>query len=251
MCTLTLVPLGGGCARLASNRDEQRARPPALPPQRRRFGRHTAILPVDSVWGGTWIGVNDAGLALALLNVNLPHGSSRPRAIRASRGAVIPELLGCGTLAAALRRARRLRPEEYAPFRLVLLARGEVAEVRWDGANFRPTRHGRLTAPLLFTSSGLGDHLVEGPRRRLFEEFFARPGDWPARQDAFHRHSWPGREHLSVCMRRADACTVSHTLLEIDESSCVLTYNPAAPDRPAMPALARLLFPEVPVRCPS
>ena len=65
--------------------------------------------------------------------------------------------------------------------------------------------------PLLFTSSGLGDHLVEGVRRELFEGFFAGPAEgWRAAQDGFHRHRWEeGRGHLSVNMARPDARTVS------------------------------------------
>src|SRR5262249_11399645 len=68
MCTVTVVPTPGA-VRLACNRDEQRTRPPALPPQVRRFGRRWAAFPVDPVGGGTWVAVNDTGLAMTVLNV--------------------------------------------------------------------------------------------------------------------------------------------------------------------------------------
>jgi membrane protein DedA with SNARE-associated domain len=85
-------------------------------------------------------------------------------------------------------------------------------------------------SPVLFTSSGLGDHLVEGVRRELFDELLAGPsGTWQAAQDAFHRHTWPGREHLSVNMTRATARTVSFTVIDVTPAGALITYHPDAP----------------------
>src|SRR5262249_44773985 len=69
MCTLTVLPLEGDRTRLAFNRDELRTRPEALPPQWTHHGSRSAVHPIDPVSNGTWIAANDAGLALALLNV--------------------------------------------------------------------------------------------------------------------------------------------------------------------------------------
>src|SRR5262249_12632394 len=85
--------------------------------------------------------------------------------------------------------------------------------------------------PFLFTSSGLGDHLVEEPRRQLFAEAMGHSAN-PDAQDLFHRHEWPDRSHLSVCMRRSDARTVSHTLVVLTERAGLLTYHAAPPDEP-------------------
>ena len=85
MCTVTIItvdsaaqcaPDSGSAARgkgirLACNRDELRTRPAALPPIIRTFGNRKAIMPVDPISNGTWIAVNDAGIAATLLNVNL------------------------------------------------------------------------------------------------------------------------------------------------------------------------------------
>ena len=232
MCTLTVVPTSAG-ARLAFNRDEQRTRPPALAPVRQRFGAREAILPIDASSKGTWLAVNDAGLALAILNVN--PATSTARHPRRSRGDVIPLLLDKCCPAEALADAgRRFAYPDFAPFRLVLVGDGVAADVKWDGHH--PMVMTRLLGgrPLLFTSSGLGDHLVESPRQELFDTLFVSPpADWPAVQDAFHRHRWPGREHLSVNMTRADARTVSHAVVELGETEATLNYHPDAPDVPA------------------
>ena len=108
---------------------------------------------------------------------------------------------------------------------------------RGDGDD--PTHFGG--APLLFTSSGLGDHLVEGVRRELFDAFFQGPaGEWEAAQDAFHRHRWPGRGHLSVNMKRPDARTVSHAVIDVDGVRVRFRYHPAAPDEPAATTVLEL-----------
>lgn len=224
MCTLTVVPSPSGRVRLAFNRDESRTRPLGLPPDVHQVGPRRAVFPTDPASGGTWLAVNDAGLILATLNVNPPEKPNQA-ALR-SRGTIIPALLHHDSPAAALAEFERsLTYEEFAPFRLVLIGRGVLAEVRWDGRE--PMVMSRLLGgtPLLFTSSGLGDHLVENVRRELFESVFDAPGvEWPQIQDAFHRHQWPDREHLSVNMTRATARTVSHVMIDLDAAAATVRY---------------------------
>ncbi|MBA4067543.1 MAG: hypothetical protein C0501_28310 [Isosphaera sp.] len=243
MCTLTVVPLPGGRVRVGFNRDERRDRPAALPPRRWRAGRRVAVLPIDPPSGGTWLAVTDAGLLLALLNVT-PPGPAPPPAAGRSRGEVIPALLGSDSLADALAAVERVVDYlTFAPFRLVLVGSGVAADLRWDGSRAMVTSRLVGSGPLLYTSSGLGDHLVEGVRRGLFEDAFAGPADgWAAAQDEFHRQTLPGREHLGVNMTRADAHTVSHAVVLLGPDGAELTYHPDAPDRPAGPVTLTLPF---------
>ena len=158
-----------------------------------------------------------------------------------SRGAIIPALLEWDSPAEALAACERLNYRDFAPFRLVLIGHGVVADVRWDGRE--PMVMSRLagSTPQMFTSSGLGDHLVEGPRGELFRELFAEPpGTWAAAQDAFHRHAWPGREHLSVNMGRAAARTVSHAVIDVCAVEALVTYRGGAPDQPSAVTTIRL-----------
>jgi hypothetical protein len=218
---------------MACNRDESPLRPAALPPRIETFGRHRAILPIDPQAGGTWIAANDAGLILTLLNYYAaPHDRNAPKAAR-SRGTIIPSLLDADTLAEAFARTTMLDPAQFADFRLVLANRTSVAEVLRDGLNFVRTPPRKIERPLFFTSSGLGDAIVGPPRRALFEEMFV--GDLVAQQDAYHRHSWPDRRQLSVCMRRADARTVSFTVAEHTDDGVRMMYHADAPDVPDAP----------------
>ncbi len=233
MCTVTILREGDR-VRLACNRDEALARPPAVAPRLYRLGPRRALLPLDPLSGGTWVAASDAGLGMALLNVNPATPPTVFPECR-SRGSIIPLLLHTGSLSEAIELACALPPWRYAPFRLVLVDREEMAEVVADGRRIALARRAALTEPLLFTSSGLGDHLVEGPRRRLFEAHLSAAVDRPSQQDAFHRHHWPDRPHLSVCMRRTGAATVSFTSIEILPDRVSLSYRPLPPCRWAEP----------------
>jgi hypothetical protein len=232
MCTVTLVPYkdsGSAGVRIGCNRDESITRPRALLPQILPFGPRFAILPIDPSSGGTWIAVNDAGLAFVLLNRNELPQEIRPELM--SRGSIVPCLLHSDDLPSALALARDLNGDCFAPFKLIVSNRHEFAVIKGGQEPTRITDHGLLAQPVMFTSSGLGDHLVQGPRRELFETWF-RHGSSQSRQIAFHQHSWPEQKHLSVCMRRQDARTVSFSLVDVGRDNAELTYYPRAPDEP-------------------
>jgi hypothetical protein len=231
VCTVTIVPLEDGF-RLRCNRDERRDRPEALAPLCREFEDRSIIYPEDPVGGGTWIGVNDAGLAAALLNRTLldqrparattVHGAHTLR----SRGVIIPQLLLSATLADAVDRMGALKASDFARFRLVLVQDTATAIVSSDGSTLTISC-ADLDEPNMFTSSSLGDAVVEGPRRQLFVELFA--GDessWLRAQRRFHHHRWPSRPDVSVRMERYDARTVSQTVVDVRSTAVQLRYIP-------------------------
>jgi len=235
MCTVTILPGAVLDAarvqtsdrlrlRLACNRDELVSRAPALPPTTGKSGNRVTVMPVDPESGGTWIGANDSGLVCALLNV---YDESPKRAAPLSRGTIIPPLLGCDDIEAALAHARQVPAERYRPFRLLIVDGQELAEC-WSMNGRLEHRRERLTGPVMRTSSGLGDAVAAGPRATLFRSFFDSASDPVAAEDLFHLHQWRGQEAISVRMRRPDACTVSHTVVEVRESSVRLVYRPAS-----------------------
>jgi hypothetical protein len=242
MCTLTAFPLSGGVIRLAFNRDESRLRPTGLPPALRVLGARRMLAPIDPQGGGTWIGVNDSGMAAALMNVHDPVGAASPRwSDQASRGEIVPALLEAAHVSEARERALRLDPRRYPPFRVFLCRGRESLEVVSLGASLRASAITPIDGPMMRTTSGLGDDRVDAPRRALFE-ILVRRGDPCGVQDSFHRHSWAAHPEISVCMRRPAAATVSHAMVEVDPVRGLATflYHPAPPDEPASRDVALL-----------
>ena len=227
MCTVSVIKLSG-LLRLVSNRDERRTRPTALPPAVSHAGGLRIIAPTDPASQGTWIACSEIGLAIALLNVNPPDADAR-LPLR-SRGTIIPTLIGSRSLDEVAERAGAIDHGDYAPYRLVAIHAGKddvLEAVPMSGV----LRRWPFDAPRMFTSSGLGDHHVERPRRQLFEATVL-PGnsaDWRERQDRFHAHRWRDRLSVSVHMARAEAWTVSRTAVEIDDARIVMSYA-AEPD---------------------
>ena len=224
MCTVTIVPVGDGF-RLACNRDEQRDRPPALPPAIHGLSRRAAIFPVDPAGPGTWVGVNDASLAAALLNRSPDSIAPLDTRRRCSRGLIIPYLLECASLTDAVQRGTSVNPGDFNRFRVAMVQRGTVATLMSDGAELA-VEISDLARPMMLTSSSLGDELVEKPRRRLFERLFGGENrSWVQAQILFHRHQWRSRRDISVRMERAEAKTVSQTFVSVAGSAIELRYR--------------------------
>jgi hypothetical protein len=192
-------------------------------------------MPIDPAGGGTWIAASDAPLAFVLMNVYAwPIGGAAPlpRKIPAvSRGRIIPHVAEAAGLDEALARARSLDLAQFNPFRLVIVDLRHRAEVEWSDEQCKVAPPAPIDGPWFRTSSGLGDEMVAAPRRRLFAESFASAADWPAAQDAFHRHEWPDRGPASVWMTRPEARTVSLTVVELGPALARMSYYARQHDR--------------------
>ena len=229
MCTVSVIPIGRARLRVGFSRDELRTRPAGLPPRAQTFGGRRAILPLDGSGGGTWLAVNDAGLILFLLNYNPQPADVLPPGPR-SRGRIIPSLLHHESAQSAADAAGELHTTDYGPFRVVMFDPTSYRQLVWDGQRLLQISLPFQREAMLFTSSGLGDALVQRPRCELFDEMITPGGRTAGRQDEFHAHRWPDRPQLSVCMDRPEARTVSYTTVEISPVRAAMTYFPNWPD---------------------
>lgn len=132
MCTLIVLHRCFSPAPLvlAANRDEYLDRP-AEKPALRRSGRRGVLAPRDLRAGGTWLGLNDAGVVAALTNRPCPS----PDASLRSRGLVVLEVLGAGSAAEAIEALSGFPEGAYNPFNF-FVSDGEEA--------FAATCQGRL-----------------------------------------------------------------------------------------------------------
>ncbi|MBT9560993.1 MAG: NRDE family protein [Myxococcales bacterium] len=110
---------------LAANRDENTARP-AEGWAPRLYGERRAFAPRDVTLGGTWMGMNDAGLVAAVTNrFGLPRDPNRR-----SRGEIVPGLLAHATVSDAVAWLSGLAALDYNGFHALVFDR-DRAVVAW------------------------------------------------------------------------------------------------------------------------
>ena len=128
MCTIVLLRRPGHAWPLVigANRDEMLDRP-WRPPGRHWPGRPDVIAGLDVSAGGTWLGVNGAGLVAAVSN---RWGSLGPAADRRSRGELPLIALEHASAAAAAGAISALDGGSYRAFNLVVADRGATFWLR-------------------------------------------------------------------------------------------------------------------------
>lgn len=170
MCTLAVYHRQFAIAPIviAANRDEFYDRATAAPCLLSKdppiFGGR------DQVRGGTWLGVNDRGVAAALLN---RRSATSVDPIRRSRGLLCLDALRHDAAGDAIDAMRSLRPTDYNPFNLLIVDPRDA---------FVITNNGRLTKTIrlergLHLISNLDVDDPECPRIATSTKRFAEIGD--------------------------------------------------------------------------
>jgi hypothetical protein len=226
MCTVTFIARRHGFV-LGMNRDEQLTRVTAIPPSIRILGRRQAICPAEP-GGGTWVGVNDAGISCALINWYAVK--SRVTDSAASRGTVVTAALAAGSLPEMGASLAGLPLDRVNPFRLigVFADSSQVIEWRWNLKRLTTVSHPWKTAS--WASSGHDEAGAQTTRGRTFDEALRQKSAgslaWLRR---LHRCHQPARGPYSICMHREDAATVSYTEIIVSSEKTVIRYRAGAP----------------------
>jgi len=223
MCTVSFIPNSQGFY-VGMNRDESRLRPVALLPEVHLGEGRPCICPSEPA-GGRWIGLNDAGLCLALINwYAVPM---RPMNGAISRGTVVKELLKAGTIDESDSALRQLPLKRMPPFRLIAIALRErtVVEFRWDQDVLLPQKK-RWTANHWF-SSGLDESAAQAKRGEVCRQEWKKPnaGDLQWLRE-LHKSHLPEPGAFSICMHRKEAATVSYTEIVVADRLGVMRYHP-------------------------
>jgi len=222
MCTVSWLHEDDGY-QLFCNRDEKLSRAPALPPRmHERNGVHY-VAPVDGNFGGAWIGANEFGVSICLLNGAKRCVETRGGGVR-SRGLLLPELLCAASVADVNSRVRNLDLLPYYPFTLAVLEPGQhTSVIEWDGLEKVIVPDGDRYLPLVSSSFD-----PEGVRKRRREEF-ARRLDAAGKLDAsvlltFHASRGRKADAYSPWMRRPDARTVSFSWIQVKSREVEFLY---------------------------
>jgi uncharacterized protein with NRDE domain len=129
MCTLIALHRVDARAPLvvAANRDEFFDRP-AEGPALRHTPHGVIAAPLDLEAGGTWFGVNRAGLFAAVTNV----ACADPDPKRRSRGLLVVDALGAASALEAAEKAESLSLGAYNPFNLFLADREQAFAITYE-----------------------------------------------------------------------------------------------------------------------
>jgi hypothetical protein len=222
MCTISFIPNPQGFY-LGMNRDELLLRAVALPPEMHRTESRTSVYPREPS-GGTWIGVNDLGLCLALINWHLIPAQREIRVI--SRGLVVKALLAAENIAQSYSALAALPLRQMPPFRLVAIASRDrsLAEFRWNQHQLRVIKP--LWTAQHWFSSGFDEAMVQAKRAEICQDEWQKSDagslPWLRR---LHQSHLPQPSVLSICMHSENAATVSYTEIVLETGLAVMRYH--------------------------
>jgi hypothetical protein len=227
MCTVTFIARPDSYA-LGMNRDEKLSRPTALPIAAHRLESGRRALFPSEPNGGTWIGVNDAGVSFALVNWYTINARVEGRAT--SRGEVVETALSLSSPWDLKETPSGLDLHRVNPFRLigVFLDERVVFEWRWDLRSFERFEHQWLTSG--WFSSGFDEPGAQRTRGEAFsaarQNSSAGCLDWLR---SLHASHLPERGAYSICMHRSDAATVSYSEIVVSREAAHMCYVAGAP----------------------
>lgn len=204
------------------NRDELRTRAHGLPPRTLTTDSGKRILmPLDPDAGGTWIGVNEFGLIVAVLN-NYPHHQN-PLTDQRSRGQLVVDLLTeTDSARSCMEALDRLSPEIYRGFLLFAMDRqGEPLARSWDGESLAQLPLGGVGGLHTLTTSSVRHEDCRDFRNSLL-------GD-PRRERNLlsEKHSYYHLEDsaLGPVMVREDAATDSITEISLQRNEARMQFQ--------------------------
>jgi uncharacterized protein with NRDE domain len=202
---------------VGANREEYYQRggePPRLLP-----GLVRAVAGIDPVAGGTWLGVNEKGVLVAVTNRSKLEVSAQPR----SRGLLVREMLACTSAEAAVDHAlRSLQQHPYAGanFLCADVSRAVVIQAG-DRLNVRPMSpgiHALANSDVDDPNDPRVKYALDWLRRRPYD---SAADCVQALRDLCAQH---GPDHPPICFRHSDRGTVSSSIIALGRSPADSTY---------------------------
>lgn len=221
MCTVTFVPVQDGIL-LTSNRDEWHTRGVAIAPEKYTgHNRQLLLYPRDKDKGGSWIIAKNNGDAGVLLNGAFqPH--LRKKVYRKSRGLVLLEIMNADI---PFKKWNEINLEGIEPFTVILYARDQLNECRWDGDK-KYTTLLSTTAAYIWSSVTLYDENMMKQRNKWFHDWQnALPNPYPTDVIQFHKSAGADDPGCSLVMDRpGKIATVSITSIHLSEKKAEMTH---------------------------
>ena len=168
MCTLSIIKSNNQIL-ITMNRDE-RIHLKEKPPQIFQQKEVQIITPIDEKSSGSWIGVNQSGIAACLLNRYETYSSNKQ-----SRGEIIFKFLAFKNLEEISNFLQNeFKAEIYNPFILVLIKNSKIIRIDFDGSQTQ-IKNITLSDYFFVSSSSLKWYEVLAFRRQLFDKWQKNP----------------------------------------------------------------------------
>ncbi len=219
MCTVTFIPVKGKYF-LTSNRDEKHIRSQALPPEIYVENGISVIYPKDADAGGSWIALNEKGIAAVLLNGAFEKHESNPP-YRKSRGIIFLEII-YSTMPATY--FRQIDLSGIEPFTMIIFDK-DLYECRWTGTTIH-CKELEKDKSYIWSSATLYNKTVVKKREQWFETFFENSPN-PTQEDIlnFHRFTGDGDKQNDLNMNRDGVLsTVSITGISLHPDQFTIKY---------------------------
>ena len=221
MCTVTYIPQGPEGFILTSNRDEQPSRSTQGIVREDYFGQQL-LFPRDSGAGGTWIAASSHNRLICLLNGAFERHDRTPP-YRMSRGIMVLEFFQQANVRDFI---RKYDFSDIEPFTLVIVDKGQLWEVRWNGETLFP-RDIDPSQMHIWSSATLYDQQMRAKREQWFAEWQSRHAAIQLRHILdFHQNAGEGDPWVDVVMNREGIVrTVSITSVAKRRDSMDMFYS--------------------------
>lgn len=229
MCSVTYLPLPNDNFILTSNRDVSTKRKPASSPITINTEKGKIIFPKDNEANGTWIGSNDIGRTIVLLNGGFESHVSNPPYAK-SRGLIVRKTL---EIVNAWTYLQDVVLTNIEPFTLLIIDWHfdfQLWEFVWDGER-KYFKELNKHQPVIYSSSTLYDDAMKAKREQWFEQWLVKnPNYEQASIIDFHETAGEGNPKESILLDRGDIQTVSITSIQKQDNLATVFYHDTIQD---------------------
>jgi uncharacterized protein with NRDE domain len=165
MCTVVFIPYQGHYF-MASLRDEHPNRIKANLPVLSVSKQQKYMAPIDPIGGGSWVGINEYGSVIILLNGGYENHTKKPSYAK-SRGKIVTELLSVKYIITYWETIDLINME---PFTLIVWSNKLLWHLVWDGSKKYQTNVDSYI-PHIWSSSTLYTEIEKNERQVLFNKW--------------------------------------------------------------------------------
>ena len=211
MCTVLYLP-GKGRHFFASLRDESPKRLRAFLPEIVGHDNINILAPIDPVAGGTWIGVNNLGHVIILLNGAFNNHQKKNSYLK-SRGLIVSELLNSVD---PVMDWNEMDLEKIEPFTLIVWRNADLFQLVWDGLE---NHRGSLdpAVPYIWSSSTLYDAAAKNQRQTKFLDWVSMKPELSSSTVLDFFRSYTENENGFMMNRSEGLKTLSYTFIELQQ----------------------------------